>query len=58
LNHSDGVLHGVAGVYTRHDYRAEKIDALARWSAHLDGLINDKTGRSNVVAMPKPKRQR
>jgi hypothetical protein len=57
LNHSDGVLRGVAGVYTRYDYRAERIDALARWASHIDGLVNRKTG-SNVVAMPKPKRRR
>jgi integrase len=57
LNHSDGVLRGVAGVYTRYDYRIEKINALACWGAHLDGLVNNsRTG--NVVTMPKPKRRR
>ncbi len=35
LNHVQG---GVAGVYNRHSYLAEKREALTKWAAHLEGL--------------------
>lgn len=35
LNHVSGAKAGVAGVYNRYDYRAEKADALARWDEHI-----------------------
>ena len=38
LNHVSGAKAGVAGVYNRYDYRVEKIDALAKWDAHLSHL--------------------
>ena len=38
LNHRSGVISGIARVYNRHDFRAEKAHALTTWAAHLDRL--------------------
>lgn len=38
LNHTSGTFGGVAGVYQRHDFAAEKRDALDRWGEHVGGL--------------------
>jgi integrase len=38
LNHRSGIISGVARIYNRHDFRAEKAHALATWAAHLDRL--------------------
>lgn len=43
LNHVSGARSGVAGVYQRHTWAAEKRDALDRWSAALNRLIADPT---------------
>jgi integrase len=48
VNHVSGHKAGVAGVYNRATYAAEKREALGRWAAHVEGLV---TGRSNVVAL-------
>ena len=50
LNHRSGVISGVARIYNRHDFRAEKAQALATWAAHLDRLEHgDDAG--NVVRL-------
>lgn len=50
LNHVSGSKGGVAGVYQRHDWAAEKRAALDAWAAYVGGLL---TGRdqTNVVRM-------
>jgi integrase len=49
LNHKSGTFRGIVGVYQRHEYAAEKRDALTRWADHIDALI---TGRGqNVVTL-------
>ena len=35
LNHQTGTISGVAAVYQRHDFLAERKDALERWSIHV-----------------------
>jgi len=35
LNHVAGSRRGVVGIYQRHDWAAEKRDALEKWAAHL-----------------------
>jgi integrase len=50
LNHVSGHRAGVAGVYNRALYSAEKRQALDLWAAHVDALIAGKPG-SNVVAL-------
>lgn len=38
LNHISGTISGVAAVYNRYGYDAEKRDALNKWGAFLEGL--------------------
>jgi hypothetical protein len=38
LNHQTGTISGVAAIYQRHEFLAERRDALERWSAHIAGL--------------------
>lgn len=39
LNHVSGARGGVAGVYQRHDWKAEKRSALYGWAEHLRSLV-------------------
>jgi integrase len=39
LNHVSGSRAGIVGIYQRHDYGAEKRDALAAWGASVASLI-------------------
>jgi integrase len=39
LNHVSGHRAGVAGIYNRAAYSAEKADALQRWADHVDRLV-------------------
>jgi integrase len=55
LNHVSGSFGGIVGVYQKHEYQTEKAEALARWAAHVEGLVADRT---NVVTMMKPIRRR
>ena len=42
LNHASGTFRGIVGVYQRHDFAAEKRDALARWADHIDSIVSGK----------------
>jgi integrase len=42
LNHKSGAFRGIVGVYQRHEYAAEKRDALQRWANHIEGLVSGK----------------
>jgi integrase len=46
LNHQSGTISGVAAVYQRHEFLAERKDALDRWGDHV-GLLQ---GRALKVA--------
>ena len=35
LNHQSGTISGVAAVYQRHEFLAERKDALERWGDHV-----------------------
>jgi hypothetical protein len=49
VNHISGAKAGVAGVYNRASYLAEKRQSLELWGAHITALV---VGReSNVVTM-------
>jgi integrase len=49
LNHASGAKRGVAGVYNRAQYLAEKKQALERWADYVLALVE---GRDvNVVLM-------
>jgi integrase len=39
LNHTGGSFRGIVGVYQRHDFAAEKRDALQRWADHVDAVV-------------------
>ncbi len=40
LNHLGGARAGIAGVYQRHDWRVEKIQALTAWNEHVLAVVN------------------
>ena len=44
LNHTSGTRSGIVGVYQRHDWAAEKRDALQRWADRIDALVTGKSG--------------
>jgi len=39
LNHQAGTISGVAAVYQRHDFLAERRAALERWGGHIDRIL-------------------
>jgi integrase len=41
LNHQAGTISGVAAVYQRHEFLAERRAALDLWGAHIAELIKD-----------------
>jgi integrase len=53
LNHQSGTISGVAAVYQRHDFLAERNDALEKWAAHVVGLVtaaSDEQRSTNLKA--------
>ena len=42
LNHQAGTISGVAAVYQRHEFLAERKDALERWGAHIVDLLKNE----------------
>jgi hypothetical protein len=51
LNHISGSRGGIAGVYQRHDWAAEKRTALDAWAAHVLAIAEQGTPASNVVKL-------
>jgi integrase len=50
LNHQTGTISGVAAVYQRHDFQAERKDALERWGAHIAKIVADASSdRRSVI---------
>ncbi len=52
LNHVSGSRAGIVGVYQRHEYAAEKRQALDAWARRLDAIVKGGAG-SNVVELAK-----
>ncbi|AHB49355.1 integrase [Hyphomicrobium nitrativorans NL23] len=50
VNHVSGAKAGVAGIYNRASYLAEKRQALELWANHLKALVDGRSG-SNVVPL-------
>jgi integrase len=50
LNHVSGSKSGVAGIYQRHDWAAEKASAVQAWADHVSGLLTD-ADKTNVVQL-------
>jgi integrase len=44
LNHQSGTISGTAAVYQRHQFLAERKDALEKWGAHLSSMLAKATG--------------
>jgi integrase len=42
LNHISGSKAGIVGIYQRHDWAAEKREALGMWARHVAGLVAPK----------------
>jgi hypothetical protein len=40
LNHQSGAIAGVAAVYQRHEFIAERREALERWGTHVSQLVD------------------
>ena len=51
LNHQEGTISGVAAVYQRHDFLVERKEALDRWGAHVEHIVEVFRTRQN---MPHP----
>ena len=47
LNHQSGTISGVAAVYQRHDFLTERKEALDRWGAHVEQIIQQITSKTN-----------
>jgi len=45
LNHQSGTISGVAAVYQRHDFLAERQEALERWGTHVASIVSDMAGK-------------
>lgn len=48
LNHSSGVISGIAKVYNIHDYSGEAREALSAWANHVDFVL----GRTSDKVVP------
>jgi integrase len=44
LNHQAGTISGVAAVYQRHEFLAERQEALKRWGTHVARIVSEATG--------------
>ena len=53
LNHASGTISGVARIYNRHEYLAERQAALLMWARHIEMLVEP----SNVARQPVPAEQ-
>jgi integrase len=51
LNHISGSRGGIAGVYQRHDWAAEKRAALDAWAAHVLLIVEGRPAGGNVVTL-------
>ena len=40
LNHQSGTISGVAAVYQRHEFLAEREVALNRWGTHVTEIVD------------------
>lgn len=50
LNHQAGTISGVAAVYQRHDFLADRKEALDRWGAHVEQIVNRSMQPSERVS--------
>ena len=53
LNHTSGSFGGVQGVYQRHEFRAEKRQALELWARHLATIVDGAPAATNIIEIVK-----
>jgi integrase len=51
LNHISGSRAGIAGVYQRHDWAAEKRAALDAWADHVVSIVEGRITSGNVLPL-------
>jgi hypothetical protein len=51
LNHISGSRGGIAGVYQRHDWAAEKRTALDAWAAYVVSIVKGRIASDKVVTL-------
>jgi integrase len=49
LNHQVGTISGVAAVYQRHDFLAERKEALDCWGEHVGSLLNKEPAAPGAI---------
>jgi hypothetical protein len=49
LNHQSGTISGVAAVYQRHEFLAERRQALDLWGAHIAQILWQPTEQPSRV---------
>ena len=49
LNHIQGAIRGVAAVYQRHEWLAEREAAMTTWAAHVLTVAEGTPAPSNVI---------
>lgn len=52
-NHKGGTLAGVAGIYGRHDYAAEKRTALDAWARHVLAMVDNAPSGEVIQLRPR-----
>jgi integrase len=45
LNHQECTISGVAAVYQRHEFLSERKEALDRWAAHVDDVLDQTSAK-------------
>jgi integrase len=48
LNHQSGTISGVAAVYQRHEFIAERREALERWGDHVANIVNQSSNERRI----------
>ena len=48
LNHQSGTISGVAAVYQRHEFLAERRQALDLWGSHVDKILSGVPGEIRI----------
>jgi hypothetical protein len=49
LNHQAGTISGVAAVYQRHDFLAERRTALDLWGAHVERVLTGMSQERRIA---------
>jgi hypothetical protein len=52
LNHQSGTISSVAAVYQRHDFLSEHKEALERWGAHIEHLLDIPAPSPRMGCLP------